>query len=634
MKQKYLLHNRKEDCMRSNKGYTLVELIVAIGVLLLVMAEVGALMINSQTLYKNGYYEVNLQENSQQIVQTVQDLLMNANVDFSLSTTTYTSPAGHKSDVISFKTKERVRSGDTYTGAMEEVTYKIGRRIDLVPGTTPRTGNVGEYTDLVLVRSAGDGETVSLIAEGVQSIYLTKNNDIEVTSDDDMFNVKTADIVSISMNMVNENYRYSTSGEVYLRNRIGTGGDPDNDSGSGSNADCDVTVLRIHEYDLKKFVPKEYTKFVLKDSSMGSIYDLEENGEIKCNGYMNCHWELEKEAEIIASSAGGGTYKILVKTPKVNDGAHMPVYSWTNTTTAKGGMNNAIPVNGICTCPDCVDDLTMDAQITIAIGNGGDYIIEQGGSPTKVDLAVLATNGEHGFTIKRHHDDDVDEPIGSGVPAWNCSATMTNEVFNRVHEGELLDIESMHLSICPMIKDDSSTDTHDIWETDITKTYQYRNLQYKYLLFSKGNPADPYAYPTGTGGQHCMYLPHPGSEGANVFANFTLGRIHVDNKANGFSVRSIVHSDAGKYYWDYMIENKSYIRLHIWCSYAGKGGIPADDSDYTYTYDCYGYYFPQNQGTDTQHDFVMGLITETPSPTDVKPVKTSDDPYPYEYYDM
>ncbi len=619
--------------MRNNKGYTLVELMVAVAVLLLVMAEVGALMINSQTLYKNGYYEVNLQENSQQIVQTVQDLLMNANVNFSLSTTTCTSPAGHKSDVITFQTNERKRSGDTYTGDMELVTYKIGRRIDLVSGATPRTGNVGEYTDLVLVRtSPSEGETVSLIAEGVQSIYLTKNNDIEVTSDDDMFNVKTADVVSISMNMVNENYRYSTSGEIYLRNRIGTGGDPDNDSGSGSNADVDVTILRIHEYDLKKFVPEEYTKYVLKDSSMGSIYDLDENGEIKCNGYMNCHWELEKEAEIIASSAGGGTYKVLVRTPKVNDGAHMPVYAWTNTTTFNGPLVNALPVNGICTCPTCCGDVTMDAQLTLQIGGGKDCVIYDGGGTETVDLSVLATNGDPSFCIRRHHDDDVDELIGSGVPAWNCTAMLDNEVFARVRESggspATIDLTQFKLAICPMkLKDGVVNMTHDIWETD-TDGHQFRNDYYDYILSGKFEN-DPYA--KSNGGGHCMYLPYPGAHHSNVFPKFTLQRIHVDNKANGFSVGTPTHADAGKDYMDYIVSNDSYLRLHLWVSYAGKGGIPAADSDYTYTYDCYGYYYPQGQG---KSEFLLDRITEKPSASDIKPVKTADDPYPYEYYDM
>lgn len=618
--------------MRRNKGYTLVELLVAVAVLLLVMAEVGALMINSQTLYKNGYYEVSLQENSQQIVQTVQDLLMNANVNYSLATTTYTSPAGHRSDVISFQTQERKKAGDTYTGDMETVTYKIGRKTDLVPGTTPRTGNVGEYTDLVLVRTGDGGETVSLIAEGVQSIYLTKNNEIETTSNGDMFNVKTADKVSISMNMVNENYRYSTSGEIYLRNRIGTGGDPDNDSGSGSNADVDVTILRIHEYDLKKFVPKEYTKFAFVDSSMGMYYSLDENGEIKCDGYLNNRWDEEIEADIVATdAAGSGSYKIRILTPKVNDGAHMPVYAWTNTTTGNGPLVNALPVNGICTCPTCCGEVTMDAQITLQIGGGKDCIITDGGAKQTVDLSVLASNGEGGFCIRRHHDDAEDEPIGSAVPAWNCAAMLDNEVFARVRENggsdATLDLTQFKLAICPMkLKDGITSMDHDIWETDVNG-HQYRNYYYDYVLSGKFEN-DPYAI--SNGGGHCMYLPYPGAHHSQVFPKFTLKRIHVDNKANGFSIQTPTHADAGKDYLDYFVANESYIRLHVWVSYAGKGGINGTDSDYKYTYDCYGYYYPQSQGSS---DWLMGQITKKPSPSDVQPTKTSDDPLPYEYYD-
>lgn len=612
--------------MKSNKGYTLVELIVAVAVLILVMAEVGALMVNSQKLYRNGYYEVNLQENSQQVVQTVQDLLMNANVVNSLTTTTATSLGGIKSDIISFQTDERRKSGDTYLPGTITVSYKIGRKTDLVPGTVAKTGRAGEYTDLVLVRNDGT-ETISLIAEGVQSIYLTKNSDIESTANGDMFNVKTADVCSIAMNMANESYRYSSSGEVYLRNKIGTGGDPMPDGGSGSAADVDITVLRIHEYDLKKFIPSEFTAgFAFKNSADGAYYELDTaTGIFSCKLNLNSDWSAEKECDLIASSAAGETYKIHITTPKVNDGTHMPIYTWSNTTA---GMINAIPVNGICTCPDCREgDAIMDAQITLAIGGGSDSKIDSSGSTKTVDLSVLATNGENGFTVRRHKDENASEPIGSAPAAWNFTSMFDNEVFNRVKEGEKMNMHSMWFSICPMKEIPGMTHDHDIWEfTDLAATHQYRCLYYEYLLNNKGNPGDPYGY--GNTGQHCFTVPHPDSTGANCFADFELGRIHVDNKANGFSVNTTQHADASSYYWDYMVDNNSYVRLHIWAKFKG---LPDDDK---YIYDCYGYFFPQSTGSQSQHDHLMNIIMDPPSASDIQLPVTANDPHPYTYYDM
>ncbi|MCR5251208.1 MAG: prepilin-type N-terminal cleavage/methylation domain-containing protein [Lachnospiraceae bacterium] len=636
--------------MRNNKGYTLVELIVAVGVLLLVMAEVGALMINSQSLYKNGYYEVNLQENSQQVVQTIQDLLMNANVVDSLKVTTNTSLAGHKSDVIEFQTEERKRSGDTYTGTYETVDYKICRRADLPDfAGTERTGKAGEFSDLVLVRKVGAVETVSLIAEGVQSIYLTKNSDIESTADGDMFNVKTADVVSITMNMVNENYSYSTSGEIYLRNRIGTGGDPFPDSSKGSAADVDITILRIHDYKLTDFIPSEYAtggSFAFVTAGADNFYDLNTStGEICCKLNLNSNWNVEKEADLTATSASGGTYKIHISTPKVNDGARMPVYTWTNTTVP---MINAIPVNGICTCDKCAKNVVMDAQITLPCE--GTVKVSKGGWPPSsttetVDLAVLASNGlsgtnSKGFEIRLHTDEgpgDDDPKMGSGVSEWNCSANLENEIFNRVHEGGgKIEISRMFFSVCPMKQKDGIIMDHDIWEEYpdgfAYAGHQYRNDYYEYLLESAGNPADPYQK-KGTAGQHCMYFPDPGSTGAGTIADFEVDRIHVDNKANGFSVNTTNHATASSAYWDYIVDLNpavtGYIRLHVWCQF---NKIDTLDK-YTYIYDCYGYYFPQNTGTDDQHDRLVDELKATPTAEDIQPTPSSGNPKPYEYYE-
>ena len=417
---------------RNNKGYTLVELVVAVAVLLVVLAEVGALMVNSQHLYRNGYYELNMQENAQQVIQQVQELMMNCagkspdgTFQGSITRNEYTTD-GIPSDVITITT--RVRKYEQATGlptdVFEDTTYVIGREVDLVPGTPYLGKNPGangtdmRYSTLWLYTTAG-GSTVKMpMAEGVRAIHLRTNDvtDAGVTKTI-ITNYTTADLVTLSVEMQNQQYSYTASGETYLRNQPGTGGPSVDPDGGSSGADVDLNVLRIHQYNLKNYVPKEYVHFE-SDSSNGSDfstnYTLTDAGSLTCSNGLNAHsnWSKPRYEAIIWACKDDGhgnaitdrsqCKKILIHTVPVVQGIKLPVYG----PDRSDPFVNCFPVEGICVCPSCLASRSIECQITL------DEIKSAG--TNNFDLAVFNSIST-GHNIKNDAGNNMKAPDNSGV---------------------------------------------------------------------------------------------------------------------------------------------------------------------------------------------------------------------------
>ncbi len=610
--------------MKNNKGFTLVEMLVAVAVLLLVMAEVGALMVNSQTMYRNGYYEVNLQESAQQVTQQLQDLLMNANVKDGVTTETKYS-GSVSSDVITIQTTERQIDGTGhYNGVEENVTYQIGRRADIM-GTDMQDGKFGPYDDLILTKN---GSGAILIAEDVQSIYVTKNKNrsggLGAVNPDDMYNLKTADVITLELNMANKQYRYAATSEVFLRNRPGTGGPDLPPSGDGTGADVDMTILRVHEYDLKKFVPKGYDRFVWDSTAVGadSKYDLDVTGEIRCKSDVNNAWNMEVGPFVILASvesSGGTPLKISVHTPSVNDGSRVAIYTWTDTT---GTMLNAIPVSGICTCPSCCTEVVMDAQITLNLmkTHKDPYQKNTHQFNNEFDLA-LYHGGHEGFEIRlkedENHSDGTVSKKGTGVPDDESTVAWDNEIFARARGNATLNDDGPELKLHNSWFGVSywrhipgkPTEWHD-YAPGTTQPALYVNYS---KPFNNGNSDNQFFFPTG-------------SSGANWCADFKLKCIHVDNKANAFGLNTSQHADNASPYWNYIIDQDGYVRVHVWCKF--KNGKVLQDN--AHIYDCYGYFYPQKTGSVAQHEKLTNLITGPIDPDDANP---PDANVAYEYYD-
>ena len=65
--------------MRADKkGFTLVEMIVAMAVLAIVLGEIGVVLSNTTKIYSKGSYEISLQAEAQQAVQAMEDVMVNA----------------------------------------------------------------------------------------------------------------------------------------------------------------------------------------------------------------------------------------------------------------------------------------------------------------------------------------------------------------------------------------------------------------------------------------------------------------------------------------------------------------------------------------------------------------------------
>jgi prepilin-type N-terminal cleavage/methylation domain-containing protein len=71
----------REDNMKKNKGYSLVELLVAMVVLIIVLMEVYMVMNSGSKVYEHGSIDVALQTEAQQTILELEDLIIDVNSD-------------------------------------------------------------------------------------------------------------------------------------------------------------------------------------------------------------------------------------------------------------------------------------------------------------------------------------------------------------------------------------------------------------------------------------------------------------------------------------------------------------------------------------------------------------------------
>ncbi len=599
--------------MKNNKGYSLVELMIAVLILVIVMAEIGALMINSQSLYKNGYFEVNLQENAQTIITQVQDMLVNVNnvtKDYDeVQIVPHTSPEGIDSDVLKIITYDRTYNseGVPIGWATSPTTILIGRDVDLGIESAMKGTDGKKYSKLYMQK---DGSDIP-IADGVHKIKLTKTH------------FSNSDVITIALEMQNQQYSFASQSEIYLRNQPGTNGPEMPPISVVTGSDVDLTILRIHEYDLTNYVPDGYDIFKWDDvnpDNITSLYTLGEDGSLTCNS-LNSNWKDKVDKATIIAGRGGSytdSLKITIHTDPVNDGNHMPLYVYSGTTAE---VRSPMPVTGICVCDACVDDIYWDGQMTI------DYTANEvaGETPT----LALYKNSSNGNIHFKQHEDDTNTPKhytkGAGfVDEENEMTKLSDEIFYRVEgkNGGKISFKEARFNVSLYKLKEGNTDT-EFLDGKV-------NVNYDKIVDNVQWPCYPSTDGNAWGGTYSLITTHDEQ---------------YDIKKNAFVFCTTEQCDYSYRYWNNIVDFDGYVRIHLYCTFNGLAygeGIWKNQG-LDYVYDTYAYLYPQGSGSDDQHKDLMGSIANVSSTNDkdkdgfvdydAKPHddKSNKDPYG-EYY--
>jgi len=189
---------------KDNRGFTLVELLVAMAVLMIVLVEVYSVMSSSSTIFSKSSSEIALQAESQQVKTQIEDLMIDCNgrIDY--------DDANHKISIlnkggincyeITWKPADADNAGTIY-GYGQVYIQKFGTA-------------TGASNDTLVMGSAVDSSPV-LMADYVRSLSLDK---AEYSKD--------RVVLYCDMQGTDSSYTMdsSSSETLYLRNQIGSGG--------------------------------------------------------------------------------------------------------------------------------------------------------------------------------------------------------------------------------------------------------------------------------------------------------------------------------------------------------------------------------------------------------------------------
>ncbi len=219
------------------KGFTLVELIVAMGIMAIVLGEIAMILGNSMKVYNNSAIEIHLQEEASQVVQMIENLMVDANASIDATNDPTT---GSDIIVISDWEDKDAKTKKSYTIQLKNVDATKG------------------FGTLWIKDPKGNEYPM---ADYVSKIKLKK----------DLYAVNS--VVELQLNMKGDKYSYDVSKDIYNRNEIGTG-IPDVDDVGGGSGEKSLSVLRYHTYDLSTMVPfdKEWVKAELVDSSKATEF--------------------------------------------------------------------------------------------------------------------------------------------------------------------------------------------------------------------------------------------------------------------------------------------------------------------------------------------------------------------------
>ena len=348
-------------------------------------------------------------------------------------------------------------------------------------------------------------------------------------------------------------------------------------------------MLRVHKYDLRDLLPPADTgkswHFKWPDAdaaSMSSKYNLDDSTKtIQCSGLKN-NWSASvPEAKIYAAQWTDGEAEdwtdkkeITIHTDPVNNGVALPLYG----PTRSDEYVSVYPVTGICTCHECVNSVSMEAQInlprltTLNLVAGGstpytrncDLILYRGNS----NMDIKKSDGTNYENMKDEIRELVDVPFKTATGSLNAS-----------NEGPEINLEGCNIEVQALVHKTG-------YPTDFS-TDANRNANYNKVLDYYGN------------GMEYLKLP---AEGGNWAGKYQLMAIK-DGSANAFGLFTKTNCTAADMYWTNVVANNGYVRIKTSCTF---------NNSVTGTYVFYAYVFPKESGGTLQD--TLWTMMATPNP--------------------
>lgn len=260
----------------NNKGYSLVELMIAMAVFMVIFVEIMAFMNSSQRFYRNSAFEVELQTEAQQVIQQLEEIFIDAQVKGGVKVTNISVSGGSVRTALnpelptsSYDDFVNVNIGEKFTVEWDEhTTYEFELK----------EAGYDAFAYLWMTKydpkDASASKVEQLMAEYVNNIT------IDSTNFDDASRV----VISVSMN--NGKRSYTTSKDVYMRNDLGSSMKKvTSEPAVGPNS---IEILRCKEYNLATMYGSQYTfEFAAADAkAAGNYYELKDN-KIKCTETYN-----------------------------------------------------------------------------------------------------------------------------------------------------------------------------------------------------------------------------------------------------------------------------------------------------------------------------------------------------------
>lgn len=215
--------------LKNNRGFTLVELLVAMAVLMIVLVEVYSVMNSSSTIFSRSSSEIALQSEAQQVKTQIEDLMIDCNgrIDYDVS--------GNKisilnKDGINCYEVTWVASASDNAGSLDGYGQVYLQKFGTATGSS----------NAALVKGAAVDTSPVLMADYVRSLSL----DMAEYANDRV-------VLYCDMQGTNSTYTMdnSASETLFLRNMIGSGG-----GGSAippaASPDYNIKLLRYQTIDL------------------------------------------------------------------------------------------------------------------------------------------------------------------------------------------------------------------------------------------------------------------------------------------------------------------------------------------------------------------------------------------------